>query len=234
MLDEEDRDASLVAQPPDEPRHASGLVGVHARRRLVEEQEPGLRRERARHLEPALVSVREVLRDDVTTALEADVLQERESELSGRALLAPLAWHAQDRLEGGRLHPRVVADHDVLERGHVVEQPDVLERPGDAEQGDAVRRLARDPLSLERDRPARGPIEPGDHVEEGRLPRAVRADEEVQPPLQEGDVDILDGLEPVEDRIKRRPQAADRKVAAEHRAFDAKAFETMLRATSSA
>ena len=37
-----------------------GLLRVHAGRRLVEQQQPRLRRERARHFEPALIAVGQV------------------------------------------------------------------------------------------------------------------------------------------------------------------------------
>ena len=47
------------------------LLGVHARRRLVEEQELRVGRERPRDLEPALVAVREVAAQLVALALQA-------------------------------------------------------------------------------------------------------------------------------------------------------------------
>ena len=58
VLDEQDGDAQLAAQAPDELGHLQRLGRVHARRRLVEEQQPGLAGQRPGHLEAPLVAVR--------------------------------------------------------------------------------------------------------------------------------------------------------------------------------
>ena len=58
VLDEEDRDPQLVAQVPDEVGQLGRLRGVHARRRLVEEEQARLVGERPADLEPALVAIR--------------------------------------------------------------------------------------------------------------------------------------------------------------------------------
>ena len=62
MLDEENREVLVVAKLEDEIDELERLLGIHARGRLVEKQEFRLRGERARHLEPTLVAVREVAR----------------------------------------------------------------------------------------------------------------------------------------------------------------------------
>ena len=59
VLDEEHGHALLVADLLDERRELGGLLRVHARGRLVEEEELRVRRERARDLEPPLIAVRE-------------------------------------------------------------------------------------------------------------------------------------------------------------------------------
>src|SRR2546421_43587 len=111
------------------------------------------------------------------------------------ALLATLARRVQDRLERRRLHPRVMADHDVLEGGHVLEQPDVLEGARDPEPRDAVRGAARDVGACEEDASGRRLVQPGDDVEEGRLAGAVRADEADDRSLGDGEVDRAHGDE---------------------------------------
>ena len=47
----------------DEVGHRPGLARVHAGRRLVEQQQLRVARERARHLQTSLVSIRKVLRE---------------------------------------------------------------------------------------------------------------------------------------------------------------------------
>src|SRR5215210_123827 len=86
----------------------------------------------------------------------------------------------------------MLADEDVLERGHGGEQPDVLERPGDAPLGDPVRPQLRDVPPLERDDPGRGPVEAGEHVEEGGLAGAVRPDDRHDRLAGDREVDGLD------------------------------------------
>ena len=71
----------------------------------------------------------------------------------------------------------MVADANVVEGGHVVEQADVLKRARNAQTGHLVRLGAGDVLAIENHRAAGGLIEAGDAVEERRLARAVGADE---------------------------------------------------------
>ena len=63
VLDQEHRHVPLVADAVDERDEVVGLLRVHAGRRLVEQQQLRAQGQRAGHLEPALVAVREVLRE---------------------------------------------------------------------------------------------------------------------------------------------------------------------------
>src|SRR3989442_1275481 len=67
------------------------------------------------------------------------------------------------------LLPPLDRDHDVVEDRQVTEEADVLERPANPEPRDAVGGRTRDILSVEADRPARRPKEPGEEVEQRRL-----------------------------------------------------------------
>ena len=60
VLDEQDRQAQLVPDPAEEGHHRGRLGRVHARRRLVEQQQLGPGRERSGDLEAALVAVGQV------------------------------------------------------------------------------------------------------------------------------------------------------------------------------
>ena len=71
--------------------------------------------------------------------LQTDVGQQLAGPLAHLALLAADPRRAHDRPQQPGVHPRVAADHDVLDRGHGAEQADVLERPGDPQAGDHVR-----------------------------------------------------------------------------------------------
>ena len=198
MLDEEDRELLVVADLADERHELERLLRVHPGGRLVEEQELRLRRERARHLEPALVAVREVPRVVVVTPCEAAVVEQLEGALTGLALLPPDAGRADDAAEDPSLETAVHADEDVLERRHLLEQPDVLERPPDAALGRRVGRHAGDVLVLEDDRARRRLVDARDHVEERRLAGAVRADQADDRAPLDREVDVVDGDEAAE------------------------------------
>src|SRR5207244_3512450 len=94
--------------------------------------------------------------------------------------------------------PRVHADEHVLDRGHLREEADVLERAADARLRDRVGRLGRDVDSVEDDRPGGRLVDAGQHVEERRLPRAVRADQADDRALRDREVEVVDREETAE------------------------------------
>src|SRR5215469_9558869 len=61
VLDEEDGETKLRWKSCEKLGELDGLRGVHAGGRLIEQQKPGARRERARDLEAPLVAIGEVL-----------------------------------------------------------------------------------------------------------------------------------------------------------------------------
>ena len=92
----------------------------------------------------------------------------------------------------------VLADQDVLHRRHVREQPDVLVRPGDAEVRDLVAAELVDRLAVELDLALVDVVEPGDAVEERRLPGAVRSDDADDGSFVDLEVELVDREEPAE------------------------------------
>ena len=118
----------------------------------------------------------------------------------GALLLRAHARRPEDRAGHRGREPRVLADQDVVEDGHVLEEPDGLERPGDAAPHDRVGAKADDAPALEEDLALVRRQEPRDHVEEGRLPGAVRADQAHDRARRDDEVDLVD-----RDRGRRRP-----------------------------
>ena len=83
-------------------------------------------------------------------------------------------------------------EHDVLERGPPLEEAGDLERPRNAKAADAIRRERRD-VEAERDDAPGGRLhEPGEHVEERRLPGAVRSDKSVNASVVQRDAHAVD------------------------------------------
>src|SRR5439155_22772465 len=148
MRDRQDRDWALLAQPRHELHEGDGLLRVHARGRLVEEQELRFRRERASDLEPPLVAVGEALGELLVDAPQPRETQQLERLVTRLAFLPADARRAEDRAEDAAPETGVHADEDVLERRHLWEEADVLERAPDARLRDRVRRLVRDVLAV--------------------------------------------------------------------------------------
>ena len=87
MLDQDDRDAA-VRQQADQRLQTLDLAMRQTRRRLVEQQQPWLERERARDLEPALVAERQIARLLRRVVGETDEVEQLARLRAERALLA--------------------------------------------------------------------------------------------------------------------------------------------------
>ena len=192
MLDEQDRELQLVAHLADEADELERLLRIHPRRGLVEQQELGLRPERASHLEAPLVAVGQVARVVVSTPRQPAVVEQLACALMGFALLAPDHRRAQDAAEDAALQAAVHADEDVLERGHLLEEADVLERPADTALGGVCGGEPAMSLPSKTIAARRRLVDPGDHVEERRLAGAVRADQADDRALGDREVDVVD------------------------------------------
>ena len=99
VLDEQDGQAQLGAQLGDEPLHLLGLVGVHARRRLIQQQQHRLAGQGAGDLQAALVAVGQVAGGDVVAALETHQRQQLAAAIGGGRFLARLTSRGEDGVE---------------------------------------------------------------------------------------------------------------------------------------
>ena len=123
------------------------LLRVHAGGRLVEQEQLGLGRQRAGDLEAALVAVGQVLGELVGLVRQTDEVQPLAGLVLGVRFSSALNFGVRNTAPmGPAVRARVAPDHDVLERGHVLEQADVLERARDAQSRDHVRLHAPDGL----------------------------------------------------------------------------------------
>ena len=197
VLDQEDC-PSLVAQLADEVRHLGRLARIHAGHRLVEQQEPGARRERTRDLEPTLLAVRQVLGQLVAAIGQADELERGERVRGDPPLLGPHPHRAEQRPTQLGARPAVAAHARVVERAHVAEEPDVLEGARHAEWGDAVRRQAPHLVPGHDDSPGRRAVDARHHVQHRRLAGAVGADEPADLPVLDDEVQAREGREAAE------------------------------------
>src|SRR5437773_2090998 len=135
--------------------------------------------ERARELQALLVDQRELRRETVRLALEAD---EREQTLGLRRGRARLAAGA----------PVETPDAHVVEGREPGERPHELERPRDALGAHTVGRPAGDITVAEADRAAVRHQGPGDQVEERRLAGPVGTHDPDQLAVRDGEADLAD------------------------------------------
>ena len=108
------------------------LRGVHARGRLVEQQQGGIGGQRADDLQTALGAVGEGTGTAVGQILHIENAQQLQRALVGGLFLPPVFGKTQDAGGDGVGLLIMQADLDVVLYGQVVEQADVLEGPGDA------------------------------------------------------------------------------------------------------
>ena len=195
MLDEEDGDAHVVADVPEELDDILGFLRVHAGRGFVEEQQLRVRSQRPGDLEAPLGTVGEVLGQLVLYIIETDIPHQAQGLDLGLLLLAVEPRQAQQGLQRRLLEVDVHANHDVLDDRHVGEEADVLEGPRDAAGGDLVRAQADQGLAVELDGTGVGAIDAGEGVEERRFPGTVGTDDGDDPPLLEGEGDVADRLQ---------------------------------------
>ena len=151
VLDEQDRDLELVAQPADEAHQVERLLRVHAGGGFVEQQQLRPGRQRARDLQPALAAVGQARRGLAGDAIEVEDLQQLHRLFGGLAFLAMVAAGAEHRVGEHLVAAQMMRGQDVLEDGHVGEEPNVLKRPRDAELRDLIRLLAVDAHAVEND-----------------------------------------------------------------------------------
>src|SRR5439155_6636130 len=168
------------------------LMRIHPGRRLVQQEEFRLSRERPGDLESALVPVREVASVLVVAAHEPAVSEELAAPLASARFLAAYTWRPDDARDDAALEATVHADQDVFEGGHLLEEPNVLEGPPDTPLGRRVRRLAADVLTVEDHASPGRLVHAGDHVEERRLPGPVRPDQAHDAAGGDDEVDVVD------------------------------------------
>ena len=194
VLDEEHR-YPPVADPAHHVHRPVGLLGVHAREGLVEEQDAGFRGHRDRDPEGAEVSVGEVAGGLVRDLPEAEVVDDLARALAEGGFGGARAPAAKEEPGEGRVALEVVGDDHVVEGGHLPEDGRLLKGPDRAAPGDRVRRPPRDVFPGEPHPPRARPQERGDELEQGALARSVRADDAEDPAFLDRERHLVDGRE---------------------------------------
>ena len=151
-----------------------GLVGVHAGRRLIQQQELGIGRHGPGDLQLTLGAVRQVGSQDTVSVL---IQIKYPEQLIG--LLIHLLFHAvigrqaEYRGQGGISVLVMQAHFDIVQNGQLLEQADVLESTGYTGLVDLHRRPSGNVLAVQADDTFIGFVFTGQQVKNGRLAGAV-------------------------------------------------------------
>src|SRR4030095_11153951 len=176
VLYQYDGGSPLLIDVQDEPRHVLLFLHVHPRRRLVQQQHPGLPRERPGKLHAPLQSVRKPAHEHLADRLDLEEID----DLLDLFAVADFLLLGVSPIQGSgqeiALHPPRASGHDVVERGHALEQRDVLERARKTQARDGMRGEMGPVLAFEHDHTAARTIEAADDVQHRALTRAVRTD----------------------------------------------------------
>ena len=197
MLDQKHGEPA-IANASDQANHVQRLLRVHARRGLVEKQQPRFRGQRAGDLEPPLLAVGEAGGNGIGAVGEPDEIEAGERLRALLVLLRaelPRAKKQRQRRERTMLELR---DEHILQHGHLRKQPDVLESARQPEPANAMRRAPGNLAPVDPDRAAIGTVDAAEAIEEGGLARAVRADDADDAVRADAEIDLLHGLQPAE------------------------------------
>src|SRR6267378_86614 len=208
VLDEHDGPAGVGLS--DQLDRASDVLDAHACRRLVQQEQPGVERDREGELERALLSIRELACGTVREVGETDLSEE----------LARSWTITLERTLGGpepvpERRRRLQGELGVLESGELIEEARDLERARDPSAGDSLGRQSRGVVAEDHHASGGRPQKAAEEIEEARLPRAVWADERVDLPRLEPQVHAAHGPEASElfdepvglDRVAHRSHA---------------------------
>jgi hypothetical protein len=207
VLDEDHGQPQLPARVEDVARHVLRLLEVHARHRLVEQQQLGLHRQCPAQLDALLDAEGQ---QPHGLAPVPGQLQEVHDLLHRRAVPDLLPSGPSEPQCPGReaaAHQVVPAEQEVVDERQLREQAQVLERPADPQLRHPNRPLAHQFVPVEPDRAGARPIDRGEAVEDRRLAGAVGADDGEELVPSDLERHVRQGGDPPEvERQVRHPQ----------------------------
>src|SRR5262245_41154467 len=191
-------DAQQVLDVLDPERHVLGFLDVEAGRRLVEQQQLGSSAQGAPQLGHLADAVGQVHDQGIAVLLKVQEIDHPFDRLAMLDLHSPHRRKEEQLREEARLLVRMARQQEVIQQGGVLKQFDVLEGTGNAQPSDATRRYAGDVPVLENEAPGRWLVDPADQIEDGRLARAIGADNGKYFALAHSEADVVDSADTAE------------------------------------
>ena len=186
-----DRMGGALADALQQLAQLGGLLRVEAGGRLVQQQQARLRGQRACQLHPSLQAVGQAAGGLVRALGQTHALQQRQRLLTRLRLLPARRGQGQQRGPEAVAHAAVSAHQHVVQHRQLSEQAQVLEGAAHAQLAHRVRRQRGHVDTGKADLPAAGCDDAAEHVDHGRLARAIGADQRVDVAALQGEGHIL-------------------------------------------
>src|SRR5690606_7405124 len=154
-------------------------LGVQRTERLVQQQHPGLNRQRPRQCDTLTLAPRQLRGQSVGGPVQLHHFQQMHDLAANLRLARTLAARAHSQPVG-----------DVLIHSHVPEQRVMLEHKSHAPVADVQ---VGSVLTMEANTAAVWLFQPGDDAQQSRLARAGRAQQRCQLAIIEGETDVING-----------------------------------------
>ncbi len=193
MLDQQNGGVAPLGDPPDDRPDLGALMGVQTGGRLVEEQHVRIGEQRPGHADEPRPAMRKLSGLAVQQIRQPELLDDLFH--GDRRTLPPRTDHV------GEVVPQclgVRGGEQILPDAHVREQLDRLEGPGQPGPCPPYRRPSGDGLPVEQHLARRRLGEAGDDVQQGRLARAIGADQPQHLARLNAQVDVAERLHPTE------------------------------------
>ena len=176
MLDEEHRQAEFLPYPANHLHEFLGFLGIHACRRLIQQQELRPCRQSAGNLQPPLSTVGQILGQFPGLVLQVEDIQELQRFCLNAVFFLVIPPHAQHRLHHAVFHMVMEGNLHIVQHRKLREQADILESTGYAPLGDLIGLEAHDALAPKGNFSRGGLVHSRKEVEGRGLARAIRPD----------------------------------------------------------
>ena len=126
MFDEQNRDVEFIPHKTDGLHQFGSLIGVHTSRRLVQQQQLGIRCQRSGDLQLALLSVGQAGGRLPRFSVQIEDLQQLHCLFIHGPLLHKIGGQTQNSRGRGVFHLVMQAHLHVVQHRHILEQTDIL------------------------------------------------------------------------------------------------------------
>src|SRR5690606_8656710 len=182
----------FVIHIEDKAAHVLFLFDIHARHRLIKQQDLWLGRQRPRQFDPLFQTIWQPAHRRLADVLDFQKVDDLLDLLTVFDLFALGATPPQGLAPDRRLHHVQAPGHDIVQNGHAIEQRNILKGAGNAQPRYLIGSHRAAPLTAKPDLTLLRDVKSGNHVQHRGLARTVRADYGADLALADVEADVLD------------------------------------------